>query len=161
MYCIFGCFTFLYSICVASGEHNLVHVHALFRHGDRSSITPYIFDGYDPYNVWPDGLGQLTQEGIEQLFLLGKWLRNKYGSFIDQEYNVSTFHMRSSDVDRSLMSAEAMMAGFFHQSNSSLSKYGLQWRPIPTHTVPTVGLIFNSFGVIQTCFLPNRSLLFL
>ncbi|KAL5110124.1 Lysosomal acid phosphatase [Taenia crassiceps] len=134
---ILGFFTFLYFICVANGEYNLVHVHALFRHGDRSSITPYIFDGYDPYKVWPDGLGQLTQEGIEQLFLLGKWLRNKYGSLVGQNYNVSSFHMRSSDVDRSLMSAEAMMAGFFHLSDSPLSKYGLQWRPVPTHTVPT------------------------
>ncbi|KAH9283805.1 Lysosomal acid phosphatase [Echinococcus granulosus] len=45
--------------------------------------------------------------------------------------------MRSTDVDRSLMSAEAMMAGFFHRSNTSLSKYGLHWRPVPTHTMPT------------------------
>ncbi|VDK47087.1 unnamed protein product [Taenia asiatica] len=53
--------------------------------------------------------------------------------------------MRSSDVDRSLMSAEAMMAGFFHLSNSSLSKYGLQWRPVPTHTVPTTTDTLLSF----------------
>ncbi|EUB62537.1 Lysosomal acid phosphatase [Echinococcus granulosus] len=137
MHRIFGFLIFLHFICMTNGRHSLVHVHALFRHGDRASIRPHIFDGYDPHKVWPDGLGQLTQEGIEQLFLLGKWLRSKYGHFIGENYNVSTFHMRSTDVDRSLMSAEAMMAGFFHRSNTSLSKYGLHWRPVPTHTMPT------------------------
>ncbi|VDM32737.1 unnamed protein product [Hydatigera taeniaeformis] len=145
MFCVFAFLTLLHTVCFANEKNVLVHVHTLFRHGDRTSVTPYLFDGYDPFKVWPDGLGQLTQEGIEQLFLLGKWLRNKYSSFIDRNYNVSTFRMRSSDLDRSLMSAEAMMAGFFHRSNSSLSKYGLHWRPIPTHTVPTTTDTLLSF----------------
>ncbi|VDL56730.1 unnamed protein product [Hymenolepis diminuta] len=107
----------------------------LFRHGDRSSISPYPFKGYDPSVVWPEGYGQLTQIGIEQHFLLGKWLNGKFNDFVSHNYSVSTFRMRSSDVDRALMSAQAMMAGFFHKSPSSLDKYGLHWRPVPAHTV--------------------------
>nr|CDS25478.1 lysosomal acid phosphatase [Hymenolepis microstoma] len=108
----------------------------LFRHGDRSSISPHPFKDYDPSVVWPEGYGQLTQVGIEQHFLLGKWLSNEYSSFFSHSYNISTFRMRSSDVDRALMSSQAIMAGLFHKSPSSLDKYGLHWRPIPSHTVP-------------------------
>ena len=135
---LIGPLVFLGIVALITAKHNLIHVHTLFRHGDRSSIKPFVFNGYNPYEVWPDGLGQLTQQGIEQHFLLGKWLRNEYRDFMKPNYNVSTFHMRSSDIDRSLMSAQAMMAGFFYDSDSSLSKYGLKWRPVPTHTVPTV-----------------------
>ncbi|KAM7538169.1 hypothetical protein Aperf_G00000073506 [Anoplocephala perfoliata] len=135
MHWVVVAFVFLNFICLIHGKHHVVHVHMLFRHGDRSSITPYPFKGYDPSAVWPEGYGQLTQIGIEQHFLLGKWLHNRYQSFLSPNYNVSTFHMRSSDVDRALMSAQAMMAGFFHKSETSLEKYGLHWRPVPTHTV--------------------------
>ena len=121
------------------GEYNLAHVFTLSRHGDRSSITPYAFDGYAPHDVWPDGLGQLTQVGIEQTFLLGKWLESSYGNFVKSNYNMSTIHVRSSDIDRAIMSAQAMMAGLFYRSNSSLEKFGLHWRPVPIHTVPAVG----------------------
>ncbi|VDO00123.1 unnamed protein product [Rodentolepis nana] len=117
----------------------------LFRHGDRSSISPYPFKDYDPSVVWPEGYGQLTQVGIEQHFLLGKWLSNEYNNFLSHSYNVSTFHMRSTNVDRALMSSQAMMAGLFHKSPSSLEKYGLHWRPIPSHTVPQVRLSNNDW----------------
>lgn len=119
-----------------NGKHHLIQIHMLFRHGDRSSISPYPFQGYDPSVVWPEGYGQLTQVGIEQHFLLGRWLSNEYGNFLTRSYNVSTFRMRSSDVDRALMSSQAMMAGLFRKSPSSLDKYGLHWRPVPTHTTP-------------------------
>lgn len=144
-------------ICLINGKHHLVQVHMLFRHGDRSSIVPFPFDGYDPSAVWPEGYGQLTQVGIEQQFLLGLWLTKYYENFMSPSYNVSTFHMRSSDIDRALMSAEAMMAGFFHGSETSLEKYGLHWRPVPTHTVPLVGL--NLLKACYGCWILNLVLI--
>ncbi|VDP29137.1 unnamed protein product [Echinostoma caproni] len=121
-------------------ELKLQHLHLLFRHGDRSPINRRIIDQSTFNKLWPHGYGQLTDIGIEQEFELGRWMRKKYGNFIPSEYNASDFHMRSTDIDRTLMSAESVIAGVFLNSSTPLAGYGIHWRPIPVHTVPEVGL---------------------
>lgn len=44
--------------------------------------------------------------------------------------------IRSTDVDRTLMSAEANLAGLFPPNSSQEFNPGLKWQPIPVHTVP-------------------------
>lgn len=117
------------------GKSHLQHMHLLFRHGDRTPISTFPLDGHPFDTTWPEGPGQLTQLGIEQQYLLGTWIRENYANFIPRQYNASTFYMRSTDVDRTLTSALANLAGLFRHSNSSLEKYGIHWRPIPIHTV--------------------------
>ncbi|KAL7065255.1 hypothetical protein AAHC03_04515 [Spirometra sp. Aus1] len=117
------------------GKSHLQHMHLLFRHGDRTPISTFPLDGHPFDTTWPEGAGQLTQLGIEQQYLLGTWIRESYPNFMPRQYNASVFYMRSTDVDRTLMSAMANMAGLFRHSNSSLEKYGIHWRPIPVHTV--------------------------
>ncbi|VDN10591.1 unnamed protein product [Dibothriocephalus latus] len=110
-------------------------MHLLFRHGDRTPIETFPNDGHQFNTTWPEGAGQLTQLGIEQQYLLGTWIRETYNYFIPRQYHASIFHMRSTDFDRTLMSAMANLAGLFRHSNSSLEKYNIHWRPIPVHTV--------------------------
>ncbi|CAH8627684.1 unnamed protein product [Dicrocoelium dendriticum] len=116
-------------------EMDLLHLHILFRHGDRTPIFDPINSEASYEKMWPSGHGQLTDKGILQEFELGRWLRYKYGYFIPNHYNASDFHMRSTDIDRTLMSAQAVTAGLYYNSSSPLIPYGVAWRPVPVHTV--------------------------
>ncbi|KER23127.1 hypothetical protein T265_08935 [Opisthorchis viverrini] len=114
---------------------NLQNVHILFRHGDRTPLGELLNDSMPFEKTWPLGRGQLTDEGVLQGFKLGMWLRQKYDFYLKQQYNASDFYMRSTDYDRTLMSAQAVAAGLYPQKSSPLESYGIQWKPIPVHTV--------------------------
>ncbi|KAI6181298.1 Histidine phosphatase superfamily, clade-2-containing protein [Aphelenchoides besseyi] len=106
----------------------LIHVHVIFRHGDR---TPWLLMPSDLENAlesWPEGLGELTQLGIEQQFQLGRILRHRYDHWLPQDYHSTLLYVQSSDRNRTLMSAQANMAGLF-PVRSNLPVY-----PIPIHT---------------------------
>ncbi|KAG5884678.1 hypothetical protein JTB14_000375 [Gonioctena quinquepunctata] len=109
----------------------------LYRHGDRAPKTSYPNDPYYNISYWPDGLGQLVNQGKLRQFHLGKWLRKRYSNFIPQKYNYKDIYVRSSDVDRTLMSASANLAGLFYPFTSEeIWQDGLPWNPVPIHTVP-------------------------
>lgn len=44
--------------------------------------------------------------------------------------------VRSTDYDRTLMSAEANLAGLYPPNGSQVFEPNVQWQPIPVHTVP-------------------------
>lgn len=44
--------------------------------------------------------------------------------------------MRSTDFDRTLMSAEANLAGLFPPDGTQRFNPNISWQPIPVHTVP-------------------------
>ncbi|KAF6770566.1 hypothetical protein AHF37_09582 [Paragonimus kellicotti] len=136
--CFVSCFIgFVESInnTTSNDPLKLQHIHVLFRHGDRTPVVDPINRDVPFVTIWPLGSGQLTEKGILQEYELGRWLRKKYEFFIPEKYNGSHFHMRSTDVDRTLMSAQCVSAGVFHNSSSPLQPYGINWRPIPVHTV--------------------------
>ncbi|OON20328.1 histidine acid phosphatase [Opisthorchis viverrini] len=113
----------------------LQNLHILFRHGDRTALGPMLKDTRPFEETWPLGRGQLTEEGVLQEFKLGMWLRQKYDGFIHKKYNSSNFYLRSTDYDRTLMSAQAVAAGLYQDITSALKSYGIAWTPIPVHTV--------------------------
>ncbi|OON15910.1 histidine acid phosphatase [Opisthorchis viverrini] len=113
----------------------LQHLHILFRHGDRTPIHDMLHTSVPFEKTWPLGPGQLTEKGIVQEFQLGQWIRQRYNEYIPSMYNGSELHMRSTDVDRTLMSAQAVAAGIYQNASSPLQDYGIPWRPIPVHTV--------------------------
>ncbi|CAH8534330.1 unnamed protein product [Heterobilharzia americana] len=95
---------------------------------------PEIYNNFQ--EVWPQGLGKLTGIGVRQQFLLGQWLRRKYGHFIPETYTSSTYRIKSMKKDRSLMSAMANSAGFYSQSLSPLDEFNVHWSPVPVHILP-------------------------
>lgn len=71
-----------------------------------------------------------------QLFNLGKLFRKEYESFIDK-YSVKAVRVNSSDYDRTHMSAQCLVAGWFPPSGDELWNEELIWQPVPIHSVPT------------------------
>uniref|UniRef100_A0A8C1IJJ9 Lysosomal acid phosphatase n=1 Tax=Cyprinus carpio TaxID=7962 RepID=A0A8C1IJJ9_CYPCA len=114
---------------------NLTFLLFLYRHGDRSPINAYPTDPYKESD-WPQGFGQLSQEGMKQHFELGQFLKKRYTGFLSEDYDRHEIFIRSTDVDRTLMSAEANLAGMFPPNGSEEFNPDLKWQPIPVHTVP-------------------------
>lgn len=137
MYQILG-LAFLIPLTVAFTDYGLVNVHILFRHGARSPIAllPCVKNAS---SYWPMGLGWLTNVGIEGEYLLGCWMRQRYGNtFVGENYDRKELNLVSTPKARTMMSAEAYLAGFYRQASTPLSKYQLPWSPIPVFTIPHV-----------------------
>ncbi|XP_043464721.1 prostatic acid phosphatase-like [Leptopilina heterotoma] len=107
----------------------------LFRHGDRTPVDPYPNDPYRNESSWPVPFGQLTNLGRHQHLMLGRWLRNRYSKLLPETYTYYDIFVRSTDVDRTLMSAESNLAGLYPPEGKQVWD-NLKWMPIPVHTVP-------------------------
>lgn len=114
----------------------------MFRHGDRSAIGMIPSDIYN-VSSWPMGPGELTPIGMENHLLNGKFFRARYTDpkqktflDLDENYKYGEVYARSTDRDRTLMSAESMLAGLFPPKENKLNSPLDVWQPIPVHTVP-------------------------
>lgn len=77
------------------------------------------------------------QLGKQQHYALGKWLRKRYnGTLISEKYLESEIYVQSSDLDRTLMSATANMAGLYTPRGDQIWNPYLEWQPVPVHTIP-------------------------
>ncbi|XP_047421058.1 prostatic acid phosphatase [Sciurus carolinensis] len=112
----------------------LKFVTLVFRHGDRSPIDTFPNDPIKE-SSWPQGFGQLTQIGMEQHYELGQYIRKRYGKFLNESYKHEQVYIRSTDLDRTLMSAMTNLAALFPPEGISIWNPSLPWQPIPVHTV--------------------------
>lgn len=128
-----GCFL----LCAADKE--LVFSSVLFRHGDRTPTKALDKNAY----AWKNGLGELTPLGMRQEYELGSYLRKRYVNeykLIPKEFDVNLIYVRSSDVNRTLMSAESLLYGLYPLGTGPLLENGEaallnRYQPIPIHTV--------------------------
>ncbi|KAH3840399.1 prostatic acid phosphatase-like isoform X2 [Dreissena polymorpha] len=136
-------------------EYKKVLAQVLFRHGDRSPVHSYANDEYTEAD-WPQGYGQLSIKGMQQEYVLGAFLRERYTScqgltineesclkLLSEDYKRAEVYVRSTSYDRTLMSAYSVLSALFpppfrEQDTSSMGSAELfsVWQPIPVHTVP-------------------------
>ena len=106
----------------------------LFRHGDRSPANPYA--NYPNASAWPQGYGQLTVEGMQQQYALGEFIKKTYvaSDYLPSPYNRTNVYIRSSDVDRTIMSAQTQLSAVFPPTGAQVWDSSILWQPIPVHT---------------------------
>lgn len=106
----------------------------VIRHGERA---PLFFAPSDPNkNYWPNGEGSLTNVGKLQAYNIGRYLRQTYNNFLGDEYRKDDIYVRSTDTDRSLMTAQCCLAGLYPPTGKDIWSEGLPWQPIPVHCIP-------------------------
>src|SRR5271157_460200 len=132
-----------YAFCAlnASARDRVVFVVDVIRHGDRTPIDEIPAAPH----FWAEGLGQLTAIGMRQEFELGTKLRSAYvaqDGLLPPRYTPGTLYVRSTDRDRTLMSAQSFLMGLYPQGtgpilpSSTRSALPNGAQPIPVHTVP-------------------------
>jgi acid phosphatase len=114
----------------------------IIRHGDRTPIL------YLPkvHHVWKEGPAQLTAEGMQQEFQLGSELRKKYvdeTQLLPEHYEYGTMYVRSTDYERTLMSAQSFLMGLYplgtgpRTDSSSSHALPKGFQPIPIFSAPS------------------------
>lgn len=126
-------------VFTASGKDTLIFAVDVIRHGDR---TPFKTIPTAP-STWPQGYGELTAIGINQEYQLGEKWRALYidkWHLLPPQYTVGTIYVRSTDINRTLMSAQTALLGLYSPGTGPAlpdgkpaAPYGIQ--PIPIHTV--------------------------
>ncbi|XP_063242696.1 prostatic acid phosphatase-like [Bacillus rossius redtenbacheri] len=122
---------------VVSGEDlgTIIFSSVLYRHGDRAPATDYPNDPYnDVAQYWPRGYGQLSEIGEEQHYRLGSYLRQRYSDLLPLTYNYNDTYIRSTDVDRTLVSARCNLEGLYPPTERTLSQPSIKFQAIPIHT---------------------------
>jgi lysosomal acid phosphatase len=118
---------FLLSLCTykVAFADKLIFATEIIRHGERTASTDLINFPYED----PRGKGQLTANGITQVRDLGTQLHTTYIDtyrLLSEHYNPNEIYARSTDFDRTLMSANAFLLGLFNNTAFAI------------HTVPVV-----------------------
>jgi acid phosphatase len=124
----------------AAAEDRLVFAVDLIRHGDRTPLS----DIPAAPHQWAEGLGQLTAQGMRQEYELGSRMRSAYvdrAHLLPPRYETGTLYVRSSDIERTLMSAQSFLMGLYpHGTGPVMSGSGQPAlpdaaQPIPIHTI--------------------------
>ncbi|XP_013925738.1 PREDICTED: prostatic acid phosphatase-like, partial [Thamnophis sirtalis] len=123
-------------ISIVLGEDNLTFklILAIYRHGDRSPIENYP-NGLHSESEWPQGFGQLTKIGMQQQYELGQYIKKRYSDFLSAGYNREEILIQSTEIDRTIMSAQANLAGMFPPIGDQIWNPELLWQPIPVHVL--------------------------
>lgn len=88
--------------------------------------------------------------GKQQQFELGQWTRKRYHNFLNNTLHLSDVYVRSSDVDRTIMSAESNLAGLYPPMGKQIWNEHLPWQPISVHTFPA-NIDYITGGAVPPC----------
>jgi len=107
----------------------------VFRHGAREPLSR----PFDP-DVWTEFEGELTLAGMRQHYLLGAEMRKKYIEklgFLSETFNHSEVYVRSTDVNRTIMSVQSHLLGLYPLGSGAnfASDYPLDRAVPPYQTV--------------------------
>jgi len=92
-------------------ENNLYFVFTTFRHGAR---TNFVFR--DSFGNMDLSFGKLTKFGSLQHLDIGKNYRKRYSNFLNMSLDKNEIYIRTSDVERTLVSTEKELEGLFNKT---------------------------------------------
>mmetsp|Transcript_1180 Transcript_1180/g.2854 ORF Transcript_1180/g.2854 Transcript_1180/m.2854 type:complete len:423 (-) Transcript_1180:3844-5112(-) len=126
----------------------IVFVTEVSRHGSRS---PTKFYSWDKDGRWPQGEGEITPLGMRQHYLIGYELRNRYiiqNQVLSANYSADEVYFRSTDVNRTLMSAYSQLQGLYPDGTGpSLHDISLQSTAVPPIKVSNLTAIQAELGI--------------
>jgi len=134
-------FILSFPLLAFAGQEKMIFAVDVIRHGDRTPIDDLPKNPYP----WAQGLGQLTPTGMQQEFQLGKLMRKRYiedAQLLPEHYQADSLYVRSSDFDRTLMSAESLLFALYPLGTGPTLPDTTQaalpsgYQPIPIHTIP-------------------------
>ncbi|GMR38969.1 hypothetical protein PMAYCL1PPCAC_09164, partial [Pristionchus mayeri] len=136
----------------ADPNFELIFANSLWRHGDRSPTAPVPGRSEfteDDRTFGGGGYGQLSPEGMKQHFNLGRKIRKRYvdtHKMLSSANNAKEIYVRSTDHNRTRISAYANMAGMYSGFGVSgqnfpddVPNWPTNYVPIPVHTVALDG----------------------
>ena len=99
---------------------NIHFVFAHFRHGARAPTTFY--NNLDLFgHKWEIGVGELSENGYKQEYLIGLRNKNRYKKFIDLNYDPKEILIFSTNVNRTIASAQSQIMALFGDKNYSVN----------------------------------------
>lgn len=122
------------NIDIEKVDRKLLCAIELCRHGDRSPLAQFPADTL-PVSKWPEGVGQLTAIGMRAHYNLGRRLRKRYvdTGFLSLSYKQDEIYVRSTDVDRTLMSATSQLSGLYPPGSPTNYDVRVQFGKDPLH----------------------------
>lgn len=66
--------------------------------------------------------------GKQRHYKLGQWFRERYDGFLPSKYNYHDIYVRSTDVDRTLMSAASNLAGLYPPEGDQVWNENILWQ---------------------------------
>ena len=110
-------FSFFPFISISFIFSKLLFVNEHFRHGSRSSVMdihPPNFTDY--FNIKWEKTGELTPSGIQMMYILGIKDRLKYNNFLSNDFNQEELKIYSSNLNRTIQSANYFIQGLYYNS---------------------------------------------
>nr|CDJ80661.1 Histidine acid phosphatase domain containing protein [Haemonchus contortus] len=139
----------------------LILVQAVWRHGDRSPTRTFPTDPFQEkdWTFGGGGFGQLSPIGMKQHLNFGKLLRRIYldeMKFLSKTYSSKEIYIRSTDRNRTLLSAMSNLLGMYGQNDGNAipdhdypSEVGwpIGFVPVPIHTVENhIDYVLNPYA---------------
>ncbi|KAF7995811.1 hypothetical protein HCN44_006918 [Aphidius gifuensis] len=100
------------------------------RHGERAPVDTYPKDPNINGTMEPNGWGQLTNKGKENISKQGANLRQRYNKFLGDTYSPDVYWLQTSSADRTKMTGSTLSSTLWPPSDKQRFNWQLNWQPV-------------------------------
>ncbi|XP_013200569.1 venom acid phosphatase Acph-1 [Amyelois transitella] len=120
-------------------DTELVAAFVIFRHGDRTpdqEELDLLTKGEKHKDVFfPYGMKALTNKGKQCGYRVGQYIRERYDGFISRLYLPDEIVVRTTNFDRTKMTALSALAAIYPPLPAQKWNPDLDWQPVPYNTI--------------------------